>query len=422
MERLEPCAGKLASTVLRGPGASNGLRLPDYVAAERVRNRFLAEKPVGVLGNQGACVIAKSYEMKAFGVKTGEPIWEAMAKCPEGVYVKRDFRWYEVHSRLMFACVTDLFPRVEYYSIDESFFTALPLPGTTLQQTAEAVRDRILIEVGVPVTVGISRSRTQAKLISDSAKPFGARAVLDDADIEALLASLPVTEIAGIAGRRARRLLPRGIQTCLELARADRRLIRELLTASGEVLWWELNGDPVGAIHTERPRHKVLSRGGSFGGSTDDPDVLWAWLVRSLERLIEELVYHELCAGKLTVWVAYKSGQVGVGVSRLAAPSDRFEVLLEAARPCVRRAWVPRGAATRMHLFAEDLVARQRVQLGLFDPPDERSAAIASLKHAVNKRHGRFVLRSGATLLLPSIYRDPANGYDICDIRGKTCF
>ena len=76
MERLEPCAGKLASTVLRGPGASNGLRLPDYVAAERVRNGFLANKPVGVLGNQGACVIAKSYEMKATGVKTGEPIWE----------------------------------------------------------------------------------------------------------------------------------------------------------------------------------------------------------------------------------------------------------------------------------------------------------------------------------------------------------
>ena len=79
----EPYAGKLASTVLRGPGARNGLWLPDYVAAERVHNRFLADKPVGVLGNQGACVIAKSYEMKAFRVKTGRPIWKAMAKCAE---------------------------------------------------------------------------------------------------------------------------------------------------------------------------------------------------------------------------------------------------------------------------------------------------------------------------------------------------
>ena len=53
-------------------------------------------KPMGVLGNQGACVIAKSYEMKARGVTTGMPIWEAIRACPDGLYMKRDFRWYEV--------------------------------------------------------------------------------------------------------------------------------------------------------------------------------------------------------------------------------------------------------------------------------------------------------------------------------------
>src|SRR3954468_19023175 len=66
-----------------------------YISAERVRSAFLLGKAVGVLGNQGAFVIAKSYEMKAAGVKTGDPIWEAIVKCPDGVYVKRDFRWYE---------------------------------------------------------------------------------------------------------------------------------------------------------------------------------------------------------------------------------------------------------------------------------------------------------------------------------------
>src|SRR5438270_13846620 len=72
-----------------------------YVSAERVRHPELAGKPVGVLGNNGACVIAKSYEMKAGGVKTGTPVWDAAKLCPEGVYVKRDFRWYEVLSRKM---------------------------------------------------------------------------------------------------------------------------------------------------------------------------------------------------------------------------------------------------------------------------------------------------------------------------------
>ena len=63
-----------------------------YVSAERVRDRFLRGKPVGVLGNQGACVIAKSYELKAHGVQTGEPVWDAVKKCPQAIFVKRDFR------------------------------------------------------------------------------------------------------------------------------------------------------------------------------------------------------------------------------------------------------------------------------------------------------------------------------------------
>jgi nucleotidyltransferase/DNA polymerase involved in DNA repair len=265
-----------------------------YVSTERVRHAFLKDKPVAVLGNQGACVIAKSYELKSYGVKTGEPIWEAYDKCPSGIYVKRDFRWYETLSRLMLALVRDLSPRVEYHSIDEFFFQAVPRRGQTQQQLAESLRDRIWEEVKVPVTVGIARTRTLAKLLSDAAKPFGARAVLDPEGERALLDGRPVTEIAGIAGRRERTLLPWDIRSCLDLANADRRLVRRLLTATGEALWWELRGEPTIPIHADRLPHKVLARGGSFGEATDKPSVIFAWLVRNLERLIEELYYHEV--------------------------------------------------------------------------------------------------------------------------------
>ena len=393
-----------------------------YVSAERVRNAFLVKKPVGVLGNQGACVIAKSYEMKAAGVKTGEPIWEATAKCPGGIYVKRDFRWYEALSRRMLDIVRDISPRVEYYSVDEFFFQADPPAGMTHQQYAGAIRDRIWREVRVPVTVGIARTQTLAKLISDSAKPFGALAALRPSDVATLLAAQPVTEIAGIAGRRARTLLPWGIQTCLDLARADRRLVRSLLTASGEALWWELNGESVLPIRTARPAHKFLSRGGSFGGATLDPIVIYAWLVRNLERLIEELHFHEVRTGALRVWVSYKDGRVGEGSVALEAPSDRFDILLDAARPALRQAYIPGVLAFRMQLLADRLTHRSCAQLGLFDPPGGRAEALAEVKRAINVKQGRFALRSAATLPLGPIYHDLANGYDICDIRGKVCF
>jgi nucleotidyltransferase/DNA polymerase involved in DNA repair len=396
-----------------------------YVSAERVRDAFLVGKPVGVLGNQGACVIAKSYEMKAAGVKTGMPIWEALPLCPEGIYLKRDFHWYEALSRRMLEVVRQLSPRVEYYSIDEFFFQAVPLePGQPLQKTAEVLRARIRDEIGVPVTVGIARSRTLAKLISDAAKPQGASAVLDPDAEAALLAALPVSEITGIAGRREKRLLPWGIRTCLDFIRADRRLIRRLLTATGEVLWWELKGEPSTPIRPQRPLHKALSRGGSLGESTADPVALYAWLVRNLERLVEELDFHETLVGRLSLFLHYKDGRTGVGQLHLSVPTDHFDTLLETARPCLRQAWLKGGVVTHMHLIAENLHRRNPRPHSLFDLPAEhaRAEAVAALKRRINDRHGRFALRSAATLPLKSIYRDGANSYDICDVRGKICF
>jgi hypothetical protein len=75
-----------------------------------------------------------------------------------------------------------------------------------------------------------------------------------------------------------------------------------------------------------------------------------------------------------------------------------------------------------MHLIAEKLRARAQAQLGLFEPSPERAEALARLKREVNSRHGRFALRSAATLPLVSVYRDTSNAYDICDVRGKSCF
>jgi nucleotidyltransferase/DNA polymerase involved in DNA repair len=393
-----------------------------YVSAERVRNAFLRDKPVGVLGNNGACVIARSYEMRKKGVRTGEPIWDAVKLCPEGVYVKRDFRWYEVVSRQMLDIVREFSPAVEFYSIDEFFFEAVPLPGLSLQQTIEVLRDRIREVVRVPVTVGVARTRTLAKLVSDRAKPFGAMALLDRDAERRLLESTAVHEICGIAHRRTATLARYKIFTALDLALADRRRIKDVLTIVGEGIWYELNGERVFPLHTTRPPHKMLSRGGSIGRSSTDPHVAWGWAVRHLERLVEELEYHRVRTGHLDVWVVYAGDQTHVGSSPLSAPTDRFDLLLEATRHGMRQAWRARERVTRVHLVATQLRWPGSVQLGLFEPPAGRAEVLARVKREVNARVGRFALRSGATLYLGDLYRDSAFGYEICDVRDKICF
>ena len=106
----------------------------------------------------------------------------------------------------------------------------------------------------------------------------------------------------------------------------------------------------------------------------------------------------------------------------MPTPTDRFDDLLDAARGALRRAYVEGGVATHMHVAATELRRGVGFQMSLFDAPDPKRDAVARAKAAVNERHGRFALRSAATLYLPSVYRDPANGYDVCDIKGKVCF
>lgn len=388
-----------------------------YVNAERVRHPDLIGKPVGVIGNQGACVIAKSYEMKAFGVKTGEAIWDALKKCPEGIYVKRDFRWYEVLSRKMLAMVRERSDAAEFYSIDEFFFST-----DGCKQKAHEIQKAILWKIGLPVTIGVARSRTLAKLFSDTAKPFGVRVVNDVATEHELLSKLDVAEISGIGRRRAAKLIERGIQSCLDFARADRRLIRAMLTKTGEDLWWELNGYQVTPIRPDRPRHQFLSRGGSIGGASGDPNVMRAWLTRNTERLVEELEFYELKTGSIDLILTGRDGEGAAVKAVLQGHSDRFGPIVSALNKAFDRCWRPGLMITHMHLIAGDLREQGYVQRTLFDPPDERLEALADVKRAVNERHGRFVLRGGTTLYLPEMYRDRSHGYEICDVRGKFCF
>lgn len=389
-----------------------------YVSAERVRHPHLRGLPVGVLGNHGACIIAKSYEMKAAGVTTGMPIWEALPVCGDGVYVKRDFQWYEVLSRRMLSVVQENSPRVEFYSIDEFFFAS----NATLTD-AKRLQHTILDRVGVPISIGIAPTKTLAKLISDLSKPFGCGVLSDDADRLRLLRGKPVTEITGIASRSAKKLATHGIVTCDQFAAADRALIRRLLTKRGEDLWWELNGTPVSPILPTRPEHKFISRGGSIGAASRDPARVRAFVVRNTERLIEALNFYQVVGDYFTLSLLFTDRpERTMRVKMLGSTAD-FEAVLQTALWLLPRVWQPPTAPVHyMHLIAGGLRPFKQRQLGLFDHASPRMAQLAETKRQINQTLGRFAVRSGSTLPLADVHGDPANDYDICDIYGKSCF
>ena len=387
-----------------------------YVSAERVRHPHLHNMAMGVLGNHGACIIAKSYEMKASGVTTGMPIWEARPICPNGVYLKRDFEWYEILSRKMLGIVQEISPRVEFYSIDEFFFAA---NDATL---GRCVQQELVSRVGVPVSVGIAPTKTLAKLISDSVKPNGSGVVVTDAERLALLHDKPVTEITGIARRSAKRLAEHGITTCEQFAAADRAFIRWLLTKRGEDLWWELRGTPVQPIQQTRPDHKFVSRGGSIGAASRDPARIQAFVVRNAERLCEALNHYRIVCDSLMLSLLFTDRPERSGRVSLISTAD-FEAISQAALWLLPRVWQPPDAMVHyMHVIAGRLRPSNQRQLSLFNEDTEQAARIRDTTRRINQEIGRFAIQTALTLPLADVHRDRANSYDICDVYGKTCF
>jgi DNA polymerase V len=141
-----------------------------------------------------------------------------------------------------------------------------------------------------------------------------------------------------------------------------------------------------------------------------------------IERLIEELEYHNIRTTGLAVQIAWKSGDSTSASASIPTPTDRFDEWLDAARLALRSAYIPNGTATHLHVMATELRRGKRVQLSLFNPVGPRKEKVAKVTAAVNGKYGRFKVRSGMTLHLPAVYADPANDFDICDVRGTICF
>lgn len=391
-----------------------------YVSCERVRHQSLRGVPCGVLGNQGACVIAKSYELKAYGVKTGHAIWQAKELCPHAVYVKRDFRWYEVISRQLLELLKRVSPSVEYYSIDEMFFDASELEryfGLPIFEATKALQQLVKDEVKIPVSIGVAPTRTIAKLGSDSAKPYGVRTL--EKDCEVFLNSQSVGELCGIGSKSERKLRDRNIRNCWQFRQADRLMIRDLLTIKGEALWWELRGDAVNPLQTSRPPHKAIARGGSCGGKTKDWLRIKAWAVRNIERLIETLDHNQVYASQISLQIDANKTALWLGRTPLAMPTASFRTIYDAVMPMLEAA--PREhPISHMHIIAEGLTWRTKVQRTFFF--EEPQCELDHLKRNINQKLGRFSVRSAETLPLYEVYHDSTHNYDICDVSGKMCF
>jgi len=206
-----------------------------YASVEQLLDPSLRGKPIAV---GGGVVLAASYEAKAFGVRGGMPGHQARELCPQIAFVSGHFREYQRLGDAAIKVIGDFTPLMERISIDESF---ADLEGSTHlfgppAEIASAIRQRVRTELGLPISVGVARTRHLAKIASQVAKPDGLVVVDPDTELE-FLHRLPVELMWGVGPVTKARLADIGVLTIGQLAKTPGWSLERLLgPAAGEKL------------------------------------------------------------------------------------------------------------------------------------------------------------------------------------------
>lgn len=226
----------------------------------------LREIPAAICGDPASrhgVILAKSGPAKAYGVKTGEPLFQAKQKCPQLVVAKPDYALYVENSRRFVAILRELAPLVEQYSIDEAY---CDLTGTERLYgppvlAAEMIKNRIRDELGFTVNVGVSCNKLLAKMAGDFEKPDRVHTLFPN-EIKTKLWPLPVRRLFLVGPATERKLQQMGIATIGQLAQADPAHLRARLHKHGEMIWELANGHADDELAAEA----ALNKG--YGNST----------------------------------------------------------------------------------------------------------------------------------------------------------
>lgn len=214
-----------------------------FASVESVYNPGYRSVPFAVAGSKEerhGIILAKNELAKAFGVKTGEAVWEAVQKCPKLVTCEPHFDRYNRFSKLFKGICFEYTDRLESFGIDECW---LDLTGNRRNalDIAEEIRRRVKEEYGLTVSVGVSFNKIFAKLASDMKKP-DAVTVIDEESYREKVWPLPVENLLGVGRATLNKLKSHCVETIGELAEMESFLLKSWLGRWGEYLWIYANG------------------------------------------------------------------------------------------------------------------------------------------------------------------------------------
>ena len=370
-----------------------------YASVEQLLDASLRGKPIAV---GGGVVLAASYEAKAFGVQSGMSGWRARQLCPSLTFVSGHFSEYQRLGDAAIDVIADYTPLVERISIDQAFADVAGCTGLfgSPAEIARTIRQRVRAELGLPISVGVARTKHLAKIASQVAKPDGL-VVVDPARELDFLHALPVELMWGVGPATQARLAERGVRTIGQLANTPGGSLEQLLgpAAGNKLAALAWNRDPR-EIKTHR-RARSAGAQSALGKKPAQASVFRPTLRHLADRIGTRLRAKSLAGRTITIRVRFADLHSVTHAVTLDAPISATATLAEIAEDLVRAVLARHPRESKISLLgisvshlAKDSELQLDLPLGAKDdarrPGSRRGLARWSADRAVDRIRDRF--------------------------------
>ena len=359
-----------------------------FVSVERLGNSRLNGLPVIIGGMSDRGVVAGcSYEARTFGVHSAMPMRMARALCPDAVVIRGDMEQYTRYSNMVTTIIAEEAPVYEKASIDEHYLdiTGMDRFFGSVKWSHE-LRQRIIRETGLPISLGLSVNKTVSKIATGQAKPNGELEIPRDR-VMPFLSPLSISKIPGIGEKTFHLLRSMGIANIDTLSRMPVEMVERLLGKNGIIIWKKANGIDPAPVEPYSER-KSISSETTFEQDTINIGMINDLLLKKVEKLAWELRRKQKLASCVTVKVRYANFDTHTLQQRI--PYTAFDhILLPVTRSLFNRLYQRRMLIRLVGVRFSHLVSGVQ-QISMFDDSPET----ISLYQAMDRIRNRFGQRA----------------------------
>ena len=378
-----------------------------YASCERIFNPKLLGKPIVVLSNNDGCIITRSAEAKALGIKMGEPYFKAK-KIIEKNNVKvfsSNYSLYGDISQRVMEILLGFSPEVEIYSIDEAFLNFKGFKNHELLTYCKHIRQTIKQWVGIPVSIGVGSTKTLSKIANHLAKKEadyeGICILKGDEKIEEALNRIEIGDVWGIGRRLSKFLRNYEVRTAKQFAFLDRRWIRKNMGVVGEKIQLELRGVSCLDLELLPSPKKSCCVSRSFSRPIEKIEELQESIANYGSRVAEKIREEGLIAQSMSIFVLTnhfnkKEKQYSSSIKlQLDYPTSDSKLIVKRAVEGIKRIYKEGYRYKKAGIILYELHSSSSVR-GLLDYDKPRTDSLMRSLDKINYRYGSSTLRLAA--------------------------